>query len=60
MNKPNAIVVGTDLTPQTADLLREAVRLAQAYEGDVVLVHAVSQATGISTKAKPRSVRFES
>lgn len=26
----------------------------------VVLVHAVSQATGNSTKAKPRSVRFES
>ena len=41
MNKPNAIVVGTDLTPQTADLLSEAVRLARAYDGHVVLVHAV-------------------
>lgn len=41
MNKPNAIVVGTDLTPQTSELLHEAVRLAQAYEGHVVLVHAV-------------------
>ena len=41
MNKPNAIVVGSDLSPQSEDLLREAVRLARAYEGHVVLVHAV-------------------
>ena len=41
MNKPNAIVVGTDLTSQTSDLLNQAIRLAQAYQGHVVLVHAV-------------------
>jgi nucleotide-binding universal stress UspA family protein len=39
--KPNAVVVGTDLTEETAGLLAEAERMAQAFEGHVVLVHAV-------------------
>lgn len=39
--KANAIVVGTDLTDETASLLAEAERMAKAFEGHVVLVHAV-------------------
>ena len=39
--KTNAIVVGTDLSEATDALLREAERLALAFQGHVVLVHAV-------------------
>ncbi len=37
----NAIVVGTDLSEETDALLAEAERLALAFQGHVVLVHAV-------------------
>lgn len=37
----NAIVVGTDLREETHALLAEAERLAIAFQGYVVLVHAV-------------------
>ncbi len=39
--KPNAIVVGTDLTEESLALLAEAERMARALDGHVVLVHAV-------------------
>lgn len=39
--KMNAIVVGTDLSEETDALLAEAERLALAFQGHVVLVHAV-------------------
>ncbi|MFN8614182.1 MAG: universal stress protein [Vulcanimicrobiota bacterium] len=39
--KANAIVVGTDLTEESVALLAEAERMARAFEGHVVLVHAV-------------------
>lgn len=39
--KPNAIVVGTDLTDESVALLAEAERMAKAFDGHVVLVHAV-------------------
>ena len=41
--KPNAIVVGTDLTEQSLAVLAEAERMARAFDGHIVLVHAVDE-----------------
>lgn len=37
----NAIIVGTDLSPHTSNIVDEGLKLARALHGHLVLMHAV-------------------